>query len=453
MPIDSPDSVLETWAQAQQAVRAQSWKRARHLLSQLTELQPAASTSDIWLQACVALAQLEASQQNPDSASDLWERILAQDIEHPLAQARLNQQSGPAGRLEQGSKSKTERGLQTGLTPLDSLQSPQDQSDGSADAQASVSLTALSATTPPDASQAALSHPTLLSPEGATISSYEILEEIGRGSSCTVYRARHVLLHTQVALKVLHPVFEGAPHDNARSQFFREARIAGRLRHPGLVTLLEIDEPARSLVMEFVGGGTLRDSLRQRARGNGGLESTNHFNPLRLRQLARALLEAIGHVHRAGLIHGDIKPSNILLRSACEPVLADFGSARLSPRQRESRSAASQPAQSLQNDMARELGGTPLFWAPEQLRGAAASPASDLFALGAVLWEIAAGRSMRSHSDLTSGRFDAPPLPTPVAARLNAATPEMAGLIESLTRTRPEDRARHAEEACGLLPN
>jgi len=256
-----------------------------------------------------------------------------------------------------------------------------------------------------------------------TPSRYEILREIGRGTTSTVYLARDRTLGIEVALKVFPAP---APRGEACQRFFAEARLAAGLHHPGVVVIYDLDEAAHTLAMEHLAGGTLRDRIA-------------HARPSALPcdeavVLARSLLSTLAYVHAAGVVHGDLTPRNILYRSTGEPVLADFGSAHLLKADRTSDLAA----------------GTPTYLAPEQLRGADSSPLTDLFSLGAILWEVLAGRPMRQHADLLAGRFERPPLArtrddeSPACARL-------ADLIGCLTESDPDRRPGNPGQALARL--
>ena len=251
-----------------------------------------------------------------------------------------------------------------------------------------------------------------------SLSRYEVLREIGRGSTATVYLARDRSLGIELALKVFH---SPARLSEACQRFFAEARLVAGLRHPGVVAIYDLDESARTLVMEYLAGGTLRDRLaRARPAALPGDETE---------ALARSLLSTLTYLHAAGAVHGDITPRNILFRSSGEPVLADFGSAHL-----------------LGADNSSELaGGTPIYLAPEQLRGAVSSPLTDLFAVGAILWEALAGRPMRQHADLLAGRLERPPLPR------GEAPAGLAELVVCLTESDPEKRPCSAGQALRKL--
>ena len=264
-----------------------------------------------------------------------------------------------------------------------------------------------------------LSLGTLVAPAGVRTARFRLLRELGRGATATVYLVRDERLDLPLALKVLHPHLAGAAREEARARFFAEARVGARLRHPGVVAIYDLDEATRSLVMEYVEGGTLRQRLR---------ESASRPRPSgELLGLARSLLRALAYVHGAGVVHGDLKPGNLLLRAPEHVVLADFGGARLA--------GAAVTGQ-----------GTPLYLAPEQFRGAPPSPATDLFAAGAILWELAAGRPARQPHDLLSNPDAVAPLPAD-------ALPDapLRAVIDALVQPQPAHRPPSATAALATL--
>jgi predicted Ser/Thr protein kinase len=316
-------------------------------------------------QATAQLAVMDEEEGLNIAATVRWERLLADDVDHPEARARLARLRAQHGR------------------PV---------------------------------SAAAAPAPTLASPEGVTLLRYEILRELGRGGTSTVYLARDQALGISLALKVLHPQLAAAERSEACRRFFHEARVAAGLRHPGVVAIYDLDEATRTLVMEYLAGGSLRDRLRALGTGLPGDE---------LRSVAASMLEALAFVHARGVVHGDLTPRNVLFRRPGEAVLADFGNARL-----------------LETAAAELAGGTPLYLSPEQLRGEPSSPPADLFSAGALLWEAASGRPMRTAADLMAGRLDAPRAPEGVP---------LAAAIEALTRARPSDRPASAIAALAMI--
>jgi serine/threonine protein kinase len=284
---------------------------------------------------------------------------------------------------------------------------------------------------------------TLAAPEGIRTARFRLIRELGRGSSATVYLVRDERLDLPLALKVLHPQLASAPRADARARFFAEARLAARLRHPGVVAIYEVDEATRSLAMEYLPGGTLRDLLMARGGGNTARDGGWIRRPMDPRELlatATSLLDALGYVHQAGVVHGDLKPGNVLVRAAGDVVLADFGGARLTD-----------PA-AITAGLASGTQGTPLYLAPEQFRGAPAAAATDLFATGAILWELATGTPLRRRRDLLPDT-DAPAvLSSALFDDLGPDGPALRALIEALISPTPESRPPTAAAARAELP-
>jgi serine/threonine protein kinase/lipoprotein NlpI len=205
---------------------------------------------------------------------------------------------------------------------------------------------------------------------GPTISGYEILDEIGRGGMGVVYKARHRALKRLVALKMILAGPYAGPEQLAR--FRIEAEAAARLQHPNLVQIYEVGEQEGRpyLALEFVAGGSLDKKL------NG-----TPMPAPRAAQLVEALARAIDAAHQAGIIHRDLKPANVLLTADGTPKITDFGLAkRLDESAGETASGT--------------VIGTPSYMAPEQARGQSKhiGPAADVYALGAILYELLTGR-------------------------------------------------------------
>lgn len=205
--------------------------------------------------------------------------------------------------------------------------------------------------------------------QGRTLGPYLIEEEIASGASATVYRALHPGLDRKVALKVLHAAFSGDKDFTAR--FEREARVTALLTHPNIVQIYDcgLYEGLHCLSMEFVDGATLKDEIK--ASGRLSLHRVVH--------VAMEVCMALDHAHNKGVIHRDIKPTNILISRDGAVKLADFGIARVLDKSGFTLTRADQ------------MVGTPLFMSPEQVNGDRVEAASDLFSMGTLLYYLATG--------------------------------------------------------------
>ncbi len=211
---------------------------------------------------------------------------------------------------------------------------------------------------------------------GTRFGRYEIVGLLGAGGMGEVYHATDTHLRRPVAIKILPP---GATRDGeSRARFRREAKAIAALRHPNICVLhdaADIDG-VDFLVMEFLEGETLEQRLRR--------------GPLQWGQLLRhanEIVSALAAAHAQGIVHRDLKPGNIML-TATGARLLDFGLAK--PQIGIGASDASTQVASL--SVTGAIMGTPGYMAPEQLQGRDADPRSDIFALGAILYEMATGR-------------------------------------------------------------
>lgn len=204
---------------------------------------------------------------------------------------------------------------------------------------------------------------------------YEILGEIGRGAMGVVYRARDPLIDRIVALKAIAvPGLNSREAEGFRTRFPREAQAAGRLSHPGIVTIYDVGEQEATqtpyIVMEYIAGRTLSTAV------------VDADQPLPLDSsldLIKQVAEALDYAHREGIVHRDVKPANILVTSQGRAKIADFGVAKLRLTQSQMTNAG-------------DLLGTPSFMSPEQVDGKPADGRSDLFSLGVILYWIVTGQ-------------------------------------------------------------
>ncbi len=270
---------------------------------------------------------------------------------------------------------------------------------------------------------------------GKTLGHYRILEKIGAGGMGEVYRAHDEQLDRDVVLKILPP--SSFTDASARARLLREARSAAGLNHPHICTIHEVGEADGQayIAMEYVEGLSLS------ARLAGG--------PLPAGEVLRyglQLAEALGHAHERGIVHRDLKSANVVITAEGRAKVLDFGLAkRLSGE--ELAGATTQSQASLTRSGA--VMGTLPYMAPEQLRGQGVDARSDIWALGVVLYEMAAGRRpFRGDTgyDLSAAILREPPpaLPTQVPVELRA-------VIERCLAKEPERRYQRASEARAAL--
>ena len=194
---------------------------------------------------------------------------------------------------------------------------------------------------------------------------YQVLETIGTGASSRVVRAHDPLIDRSVAIKLFSPQLA---QGDARNHFLREARVVGKLSHPSIITIhdMGIEESTQTpyLVMELVEGQSLEKMI---SKGSIPFPAACEW--------AAHVAIALSLAHRRAVIHGDVKPANILLTPDNRVKLTDFGMARLASHQGKDTSVR----------------GTPAYWCPEQILGRAQDARSDLFSLGVVLHEMLSG--------------------------------------------------------------
>ncbi|WP_328915582.1 MULTISPECIES: serine/threonine-protein kinase [unclassified Streptomyces] len=239
---------------------------------------------------------------------------------------------------------------------------------------------------------------------------YRLLERIGRGGMGTVWRAEDELLGRQVAVKKIHPPQPHMDDDELATVFERtrrEARAAARISHPNVIVVHDVVDDAGlpSIVMEYVPSATLGERLKEQGP----------LPPAEAARIGRGMVAALRAAHRAGVLHRDVKPGNVLLGEDDRVVLTDFGIAQASGTSTLTRTG--------------ELIGSIDFLSPERIRGALPGPEADLWALGATLYQAVEGESpfRRPTAIETAYAIAEEPVRTPL--RAGALAEVIAGLL------------------------
>ena len=272
-----------------------------------------------------------------------------------------------------------------------------------------------------------------------TFGRYRTVEVLGSGAMGVVYKAHDPGIDRFVALKIIkQELLDGAQGATSIARFRNEAMTAGRLSHPGIVTVYELgeDHGTTFIAMEFAPGLSLADYVI--ARGGLSLDE--------LRILMGQLLEALHYAHGHGVIHRDIKPANLLVSSEGRLKITDFGIARLQTGRLTRTGNASS-----------YLAGTPFYMAPELYQGGEADHRVDLFACGVVLYEILVGETPFLAETIEAVAYricHAEPVPP---TQRNANVPaEFDPIVARALAKRKEDRfatAREFAQALGMGPN
>lgn len=277
---------------------------------------------------------------------------------------------------------------------------------------------------------------------------FELLRELGSGSSGTVSEARLLAAYgdlaagDHVAVKFLRP--ELHDDDGAQRRLLEEGALGMSIRHPNVAEIYGVEEAerggdgARYLVMQFVQGTTLRALLE---RGGAVLEDL-------ARRVGADAARGLFALHRRGLVHRDVKPENLILTPDSELKIVDLGLVR--PYDADDADAAAPAART---SSGYGLAGSLAYASPESLRGEPAGPRSDLYALGVVLYEVVTGRHPFAHATTPDEMLDAhlrsvPQRPSQLRPRLS---PLLEQVLLALLQKDPEDRPRSAAELVRIL--
>jgi serine/threonine protein kinase len=263
---------------------------------------------------------------------------------------------------------------------------------------------------------------------GTTVGEYEIVEVLGSGAMGEVFEAVHPIIHKRVAIKVM----RGAAHESLTEarRLLEEARAVNAIRHPGIIDIFGanvLPDGRPYLVMELLEGQSLHDFLKTR-------------HPLAIGDvfgLLEGILAPLAAAHRAGVIHRDLKPTNIFVTRSRTVKLLDFGVAR-----RKEREPLTAPKMTL---------GSLGFMSPEQLNGATVAQ-SDLYSVGCIAWLLITGRPVFAYGNaMELARHHLLTRPPPIGAVRGEVSAPLEAWVAAMLEKEPADRPGSADEALSQL--
>ena len=269
------------------------------------------------------------------------------------------------------------------------------------------------------------------SPSFTQFGRYKIVEAIGKGGMGMVYRGTDPMLDRPVALKTIRLDFPLSPTETTelKDRLIQEAKAAGRLSHPNIVTIYDVGEHEglHYIAMEYLSGYSLEDFIKKKGE-------------LNYRIVAKIIMQtcdALGYAHQHGIVHRDIKPANIMLLEDFQVKVMDFGIARL------------ETTSLTKSNVAL---GTPQYISPEQLEGRPADKRSDIFSLGAVLYEMLTRRKPFEGENISSLMYRVLNHNPPPPSSINDKTPLMFDRVVSKAMAKnPDERYQDAEEISQTL--
>ena len=263
------------------------------------------------------------------------------------------------------------------------------------------------------------------------IGRYELEKTLGRGATGVVYLARDPIIDRLVALKTLRVDLDADHAEEFRERFVREARAAGRLNHPGIVTVHDVGEDPETglmyIAMEHVEGRDLKQIL-----------STGHiFRPSEVARIAADVAIALDYAHSFGVVHRDVKPANIILTTDGTAKITDFGIARLE-------------TSNLTVD--GQFIGTPNFMSPEQITGKGIDGRSDLFSLGVVLFTLLTGQRPFGGDTMHEVTLRIVQEPSPIPSTVGTEIPAAFNpIVLKCLEKNPEKRFQTGKELAKVL--
>jgi eukaryotic-like serine/threonine-protein kinase len=269
--------------------------------------------------------------------------------------------------------------------------------------------------------------------EASKLGRYAILTELGRGAMGVVYKATDTALERTVAVKTVNMALEREGAEKYEARFYQEARAAGSLNHPNIVTVYDVGKEGNVayMAMEFIEGAELR-SLLTAGRALPVSQAVS---------IAAQVAEGLAYAHEHGVVHRDIKPANIMVLADGPVKITDFGIARM----RASNDELTQSGMML---------GSPKYMSPEQVIGKRADHRSDIFSLGVILYEMLAGAAPFSGENVTALMYQIVNFAPPAPSAVNPAVPELLNFIAAKTLAKPlEERYQTAQELANDLRN
>jgi serine/threonine protein kinase len=265
------------------------------------------------------------------------------------------------------------------------------------------------------------------------IGKYEILGTLGRGGMGIVYKALDPDIEREVAIKTIRfdTLTEGLEKEEQLTRVIREAKAAGRLNHPHIITIYDVvrDKDLTYIVMQYVDGPSLQNLI----------DSGKSFSPQEIVEILKPISEALDFAHQGGIVHRDIKPANVLMDKSGKPFLADFGVARIET------STLTQAGTTV---------GTLSYMSPEQVKGQMVDKRSDIFALGVILYELLTGKKPFGGDNMSTIVYR---IVNEDPQRITDIKKDLPGGYESVVRKalakNPEERYQSCREMIADLEN
>lgn len=259
---------------------------------------------------------------------------------------------------------------------------------------------------------------------------YEVIGELGQGAMGIVYKAKDPLIDRIVAIKTISLNLALEEKEEYEARFYQEAKAAGRLSHPNIVTIYDVGKSGNVayIAMEFLQGRELRDVLNE-----------DPLLPIdQVLDIVVQVAHGLAYAHEHGIVHRDVKPSNIMVVRDGHVKITDFGIARMA-----SSSVRTQTGMVL---------GSPKYMSPEQVMGKPIDQRSDIFSLGVMLYEMLTGQPPFNGENVNAIMYQILNTVPPPLNTLNPAVPDMLNFIvaKALAKT-PDDRYRDAREFAGDL--